>query len=1088
MPCPGADELERAIVSGQTDEHIRLHLHACEACRQFEVIIRENLSFMEGLASRLGGGALEAAHRAVFAPDLLPGHLISREIARGGQGIVYEGVQLDTKRRVAVKMIESASPEAQSRRRLEREAELAASLRHPNIVSIYQSVVLPDGRLALVMEFVDGMTLSEWSRGIDERALPSREEMREAVRMKLRAVSAICDAVHYAHVNGVIHRDLKPANILVAPCGTPRVVDFGIARRIDHLTRITREGGFAGTLAYASPEQVSGDSKTVDIRSDVYALGVILYETLAGKRPYVTDGSLSGAIANITATPPEPLRIVQPGDQPAGAELESIVRMALAKEPDERYQSAAALKSDIDNWLAGLTIQARQHSAVYVLRKLALRHRVAVAAAAGVLLLLTLFAIAMAWSSNRLGHQRSLLASALSSSMIERGRLASLNGENARAEALIWPELVKTGADPASEGLTFDSPPQVMQPVWALYELHARHPSIMQLRVAPGTAALRFERDGRAIRVARVDGSHELRALPDGALLESSSRVLDFPPEHARIDTARQRMLLSDSGTAYVIELNDGSERTIGLSDPLEWIIDMSPDGSRYLSVSPDGTTRLWRTDRNDEICILAENVKPLCWPRFSPVGLQALAGLDEYIHIWNAEDASPITERTIPSEMWSSAVRSEIRALQISPNGHMLAAAFLNMLAIYPLFHEETPPLVLPAHRGYIGSIEFSADSRVLISSDSGRNCTTWDPVRGERLLEFEHGQPLFSSPTISADGALGAIFDSRDVLRIFETRPNQWLTRLSGPQNTVHAARFSPDGSLIAGVSADGSVRIWRIADHSEIWRADPTGYPLESLSFAPDGRSLVVAGRGDDIVTIDVDDPSQHRVLARSSVRITWLGHSRDGRLIIAAGIDPTLRLYDAGSGELVRTLEGHSRRVVEAAFSRDGALMASVGTDGLCIVWDIAKLEERYRLPQIDAPVRAVTFSPDGSLFATGSDDWKIRLWSTRSGQLLSTITGARQDVFSLVFHPAGNVLFSCGRDSVVQVWDIRTGGELAVLNGHEDLVLSIAIAPDGRTLASTSADRTLGLWNLDYYRAHLRGNIGFWRPGVRELAP
>jgi hypothetical protein len=160
----------------------------------------------------------------------------------------------------------------------------------------------------------------------------------------------------------------------------------------------------------------------------VYSLGLILYEVLAGRRPYDTAGSLSGAIANITRAPPAPLSLIQPGDQSAGDELEAIVGKALAKDRAERYQSAAALRADLESWLLGKPVHARQHSTVYVLRKLAARHRVGVAVVTGLIVVLAGFSGVMAWSSGRLAKQRTLLAASLASSTIERGRLVRTRG------------------------------------------------------------------------------------------------------------------------------------------------------------------------------------------------------------------------------------------------------------------------------------------------------------------------------------------------------------------------------------------------------------------------------------------------------------------------------------------------------------------------------------------------------------------------------------------------------------------------------------------------------------------------------------
>ena len=266
--CLPLAEMERMMAAGELPGEVKRHIAGCAACAEQERLIRENMEFMRGFAGEIGEAALGAA-RSAPAADVMPGYRLVREIARGGQGIVYEATQTETKRRVAVKMIEPGDKTGRGRKRIEREAEIAAGLRHPNIVTVYDSAALPDGRYALAMEYIEGVRIDEWAKRVDERAGEDRDARREAVRKKLRAVVAVCDAVQYAHQNGVIHRDLKPANVLVGEEGVPRVVDFGIARRMAPDETLTRAGAFAGTLAYASPEQVSGTSESVDTRTDI---------------------------------------------------------------------------------------------------------------------------------------------------------------------------------------------------------------------------------------------------------------------------------------------------------------------------------------------------------------------------------------------------------------------------------------------------------------------------------------------------------------------------------------------------------------------------------------------------------------------------------------------------------------------------------------------------------------------------------------------------------------------------------------------------------------------------------------------------
>ncbi len=305
----------------------------------------------------------------------VPGYDFVRGIATGGQGFVFCAVQRSTKRTVAIKVLqdpEQASEEA--RRRFEREVELVARLNHPNIVAVFDSGIAPDGRRFCVMDYIAGKPLDIYVR-----------EQRLSLEQVFRLFLPVCDAVEHAHERGVVHRDLKPSNILVDADGRPRVLDFGLAKWLAGSadTLVSRTQAFMGTLPYMAPEQARGDGATVSARTDVYALGVVLYKLLVGVYPYPVSGRVVDVIQHIAATPPGSPRSqwtpelgVRAGAAPAqsGAhcpldrDIETILLKALAKEPARRYQSVAEFARDIAQYLSGRPIEARRDSVVYVLR------------------------------------------------------------------------------------------------------------------------------------------------------------------------------------------------------------------------------------------------------------------------------------------------------------------------------------------------------------------------------------------------------------------------------------------------------------------------------------------------------------------------------------------------------------------------------------------------------------------------------------------------------------------------------------------------------------------------------------------------
>lgn len=315
-------------------------------------------------------------------------------LGEGATADVYCAEQPSPRRRVALKVLRGPLVSTSRRRRFEHEAQLLARLRHPGIAQVFEagSTELAGRPSAFyVMELVDGLPLTRWAdaRGLD-------------LRRRLELFTRVCEAVQHAHQNGVIHRDLKPANILVDSSGQPKVLDFGVARSTDADLKSTRAatepGRLVGTIPYMSPEQVAADPERLDVRSDVYSLGVVLYELLSGRLPYPPRESLQGLVDQISRAPP--LRLRQLGVA-VDDELEAIALKCLQKQPDDRYQSVSELMQDIRRLLADEPILARPPPALRRLRKFARRNKVLAAGLSTTLLALTLGSIGTAWQAIR---------------------------------------------------------------------------------------------------------------------------------------------------------------------------------------------------------------------------------------------------------------------------------------------------------------------------------------------------------------------------------------------------------------------------------------------------------------------------------------------------------------------------------------------------------------------------------------------------------------------------------------------------------------------------------------------------------------
>ncbi|TWT45904.1 Serine/threonine-protein kinase PrkC [Phycisphaerae bacterium RAS1] len=357
---------------------------------------------------RGGPQAARAAAPAIRGYDELV------ELARGGQGVVYRATQRSTGQPVAIKLLlDGTYASSAGRRRFEREIDLVASLRHSNIVRVYDSGVMPDHRPYCIMEYIEGRPLDQFAaefglydpdvrsrtgsadRRPSDAAAPlrSRKSRLDAV---LAVFAKVCDAVNYAHQRGVIHRDLKPSNIRVDPEGEPHVLDFGLAKDVGveaaARTQVSLAGHFMGSVPWSSPEQALGIPEKIDVRTDVYALGVVLYQLLTGRFPYDVSGSLAQALLNIQSADPLPPRRIAPR---LDEDVQTIALKCLAKEPERRYQTAGDLAADVRHYLAGEPIAARADSTWYVLQRALRRYRLIVRFGVALLLLSLGGAIAM---------------------------------------------------------------------------------------------------------------------------------------------------------------------------------------------------------------------------------------------------------------------------------------------------------------------------------------------------------------------------------------------------------------------------------------------------------------------------------------------------------------------------------------------------------------------------------------------------------------------------------------------------------------------------------------------------------------------
>jgi tetratricopeptide (TPR) repeat protein len=351
-----------------------------ELRREVESLLMQDVT-SDGVLERVAEDAaflVSAAGRRL--PAAIGRYRVLALVGEGGMGLVYEAEQDHPRRVVALKVIRAGLPSADLLRRFDRESHALGRLQHPGIARIYEAGTAetelgPQPYLA--MEFIRGASILEHAKA-----------QRLNTRQRLEIMAQVCDAVQHAHQRGIVHRDLKPNNILVDETGQPKILDFGVARITDadvETTRQTGLGELVGTLTYMSPEQVLGDPLELDARSDIYSIGVVLYELLAGCLPYKVDRKVYEAARTIREESPAPLGRVSGAYR---GDLETIVAKALDKDKARRYESASGLATDIRRFLHNEPILARPPSAGYQLRKFSIRHKGLVGAVIAILVAL----------------------------------------------------------------------------------------------------------------------------------------------------------------------------------------------------------------------------------------------------------------------------------------------------------------------------------------------------------------------------------------------------------------------------------------------------------------------------------------------------------------------------------------------------------------------------------------------------------------------------------------------------------------------------------------------------------------------------